>query len=85
MYPGFWQIVLVLVIVLVLFGAGRLPQVMGDLAKGVRNFKSGLKEADPGSEAPAPAPAPRAIGEASGPAPVHTASAHHETHGPKAP
>ncbi len=34
------------VIVLVIFGAGKLPQVMGDLAKGVKAFKDGLKDGD---------------------------------------
>lgn len=44
---GVWQVVLVLVIVLILFGAGKLPKVMGDVAKGVKNFKEGMKE-EPG-------------------------------------
>ena len=39
-----WHVILVLLVVLILFGAGRLPQVMGDLAKGLKNFKSGLKD-----------------------------------------
>ncbi|MBN8828679.1 MAG: twin-arginine translocase TatA/TatE family subunit [Sphingobacteriia bacterium] len=34
--------VIVLLIVLVLFGAGKLPKVMGDVGKGLRNFKKGL-------------------------------------------
>lgn len=41
---GFWQIVVILLIVLILFGAGKLPQVMGDLGKGLRSFKAGLNE-----------------------------------------
>ena len=41
---GIWQIVLILVIVLILFGAGKLPRVMGDIAKGVKSFKAGLKD-----------------------------------------
>lgn len=41
---GIWQIVLILVIVLILFGAGKLPRVMGDVARGVKSFKAGLKE-----------------------------------------
>jgi sec-independent protein translocase protein TatA len=36
----------VLVIVLIVFGAGKLPKVMGDLGKGVRSFKAGLKDDD---------------------------------------
>ena len=43
---GIWQVVLILAIVLIIFGAGKLPQVMGDVAKGVKSFKSGLKDDD---------------------------------------
>jgi len=39
-----WMIVLL--IVLLLFGAGKLPRVMGDFAKGLKAFKSGMKEDD---------------------------------------
>ncbi len=41
---GIWQVVLILVIVLILFGAGKLPKVMGDVAAGVKNFKRGMKD-----------------------------------------
>ena len=37
-----WQIVLVLVIILILFGAGKIPRVMGDVAKGIKSFKKGM-------------------------------------------
>ena len=43
---SFGHILLVLIVVLVLFGAGKLPNVMGDLGKGLRNFKDGLKGDD---------------------------------------
>lgn len=43
---GIWQVVLILVIVLILFGAGKLPKVMGDVAAGVKNFKKGMREDD---------------------------------------
>lgn len=36
--------VVVLAIILILFGAGKLPRVMGDFAKGIKAFKSGMKE-----------------------------------------
>ena len=39
---GIWQWVIVLVIVLLLFGRGKIPELMGDVAKGIRNFKKGL-------------------------------------------
>lgn len=38
------ELLLILVIVFVLFGAGKLPQVMGDIGKGIRGLKKGLKE-----------------------------------------
>ncbi len=41
---GFKEILLILVVVLVLFGAGKLPKVMGDLGKGIKNFKDGLSK-----------------------------------------
>ena len=48
---GVWQVVLILLVVLIIFGAGKLPRVMGDVAKGVKNFKQGMKEdEDPASQ-----------------------------------
>ncbi len=41
---SFSQLLIVLVIVLVLFGAGKLPQVMSDLGKGLKSFKDGMKD-----------------------------------------
>ncbi len=49
---GIWQIVLILVLVLILFGAGKLPKVMGDMGKGVRNLKAGLKGEDETTASP---------------------------------
>jgi sec-independent protein translocase protein TatA len=57
---GIWQVVLVLLIVLVLFGAGKLPRVMGDVAKGVKNFKAGLREDEGKSVLSSDAGQPRA-------------------------
>ena len=39
---GIWQIVLILAIVLILFGAGKLPRVMGDVAKGIKAYTMSL-------------------------------------------
>jgi sec-independent protein translocase protein TatA len=36
---SFSHLLLVLVVVLILFGAGKLPKVMGDIGKGLRNFR----------------------------------------------
>lgn len=39
-----WHWLIVLVIVVLLFGAGKIPKLMGDVAKGVKAFKKGLKD-----------------------------------------
>lgn len=51
-----WHWLIVLAVVLLMFGAGRLPRVMGDFAKGIKAFKSGMKEGEETAAAPAPAP-----------------------------
>jgi sec-independent protein translocase protein TatA len=43
MFPSLSHLLIVLLLVLVLFGAGKLPKVMGDLGKGMRSFRDGLK------------------------------------------
>ncbi len=53
-----WHWLIVLVIVLLLFGAGKIPKLMGDVAKGVKAFKKGLNDADDeAGDAAAPAQA----------------------------
>ena len=39
--PGIWEIVIILVIILIIFGAGKLPQVGGAIGKAIRSFKRG--------------------------------------------
>lgn len=46
MTPGPLQIILVIVLILLLFGAGRVPMIMENVAKGIRSFKKGLKDED---------------------------------------
>ncbi len=41
-----WQILLVAVLFMLLFGRGKIPALMTDLAIGIKNFKSGIKDAD---------------------------------------
>ncbi len=43
MVPSFWQIFLILLIILILFGAGKLPSVTKQLFKGIKNFNSTFK------------------------------------------
>ena len=39
-----WHWLIVLVVVLLLFGRGKIPELMGDMAKGIRNFRKGMSE-----------------------------------------
>lgn len=43
---SFSHLLVILLIILLLFGAGKLPQVMTDLAKGLKAFKDGMKDND---------------------------------------
>lgn len=47
---GIWQVLIVVVLVFLLFGAGRLPRVMEDIAKGIKSFKKGISEDDKAPE-----------------------------------
>lgn len=44
-----WHWLILLVVVLLLFGAGKIPKLMGDMASGIKAFKKGMKD-DEGSE-----------------------------------
>ncbi|HYI73253.1 MAG TPA: twin-arginine translocase TatA/TatE family subunit [Skermanella sp.] len=81
---GIWQVVLILMIVLIIFGAGKLPRVMGDVAKGIKSFKSGMKDDE--DETPAEAPrvvhthaAPPATPTAAHPVPTGSTTVDHTT------
>ncbi len=41
---GVWQIALIALVVLILFGRGRISEMMGDFGKGISSFKKGLNE-----------------------------------------
>jgi sec-independent protein translocase protein TatA len=55
---GVGELLIVLVVVLVVFGPGRLPEMMGNLGKGMREFQKGLNE--PPGDAPTKSPTPQA-------------------------
>lgn len=41
---GPWQIIIVVVLIVLLFGRGKISELMGDVAKGVTSFRKGLRE-----------------------------------------
>jgi sec-independent protein translocase protein TatA len=44
--PGGWELIIILVIVLILFGANRLPQLAKGMGESIRNFKQGIAEGE---------------------------------------
>ncbi len=52
-----WHWLVVLAVVVLVFGAGKLPRAMGDIAKGVKAFKKGLSEEDT-AQTPTATPTP---------------------------
>lgn len=48
---GIWQIAIVAVVVVLLFGRGKISELMGDVAKGISSFKKGLREEETSEKA----------------------------------
>jgi len=47
---GFWQIAIVVILVVLLFGRGKISSLMGDVAKGIKSFKKGMSSDNVGEE-----------------------------------
>ena len=43
---GHWEILIILVLVLIIFGAGKLPEIGAGLGKSIRNFKKGVADVE---------------------------------------
>ncbi len=61
-FGSLWHWIIVLLVVLVLFGRGRISEIMGDFGKGIKSFKQGMADEDnkPVPPPPAQIPAPDA-------------------------
>lgn len=70
---GPFQILIIALVILVLFGRGRISEMMGDFGKGVKSFRQGLNEEDSKTNPPA---SPQRI---EGPAPVSRTATPDET------
>ena len=69
-----WHWLILLVVVLLLFGAGKIPKLMGDMASGIKAFKKGMKD-DEDTAGGQPAQAGAAPQVTATPATAHEASA----------
>jgi sec-independent protein translocase protein TatA len=63
-----WHWLVVLLVVLLLFGSGKISGLMGDLAKGIKSFKQNMKEEEPDASMTPTTPPPAATGTIPGPA-----------------
>ena len=45
--PGIWGIIIVAIVVILLFGRGKIAGMMGEVASGIKSFQKGLKDEDP--------------------------------------
>jgi sec-independent protein translocase protein TatA len=43
---GHWELLIVLILVMIIFGAGKLPQIGAGIGKGIRNFKKGVSDVE---------------------------------------
>jgi len=50
MAPSWFQILIVVVLLVLLFGRGKISELMGDVAKGIKSFKKGISEDDEKAE-----------------------------------
>jgi len=50
MAPSWFQILIVVVLLVLLFGRGKISELMGDVAKGIKSFKKGINEEEDTSE-----------------------------------
>jgi sec-independent protein translocase protein TatA len=66
-----WHWIIVALVVLVLFGRGKISETMGDFGKGIKSFKKGLGEED--NRTPPTAPPPQQIAPPPSPAPEQAA------------
>lgn len=70
-----WHWLVVLLVVLLLFGSGKISGLMGDLAKGIKSFKQNIKEDEKDASMEAQAPSPPPAGNIQGPAAAQAAAA----------
>jgi sec-independent protein translocase protein TatA len=59
MLPGPSELILILLIVVMVFGAKRIPEIMNGIGQGIRSFKKAVDEEEPSATQPTPPPSPQ--------------------------
>ncbi|MEM8696259.1 MAG: twin-arginine translocase TatA/TatE family subunit [Pseudomonadota bacterium] len=75
---GPWQIVIVVLLIVLFFGRGRISDMMGDLAKGITSFKKGLREDEDSGDSAGSSETPRIAPQPAPPASETTVEAKRE-------
>ena len=44
--PGTWEIIIIVALLIIIFGRGKISDLMGEVAKGIKSFKKGISEDD---------------------------------------
>jgi sec-independent protein translocase protein TatA len=83
-FGSVWHWLLVILVLVLLFGVGKISGLMGDLAKGIKSFKKEMAEGESEAPAPEPEPAPRVIEHKKPAAKAKTASRAKTPRTPKA-
>jgi sec-independent protein translocase protein TatA len=60
---GLREILILVLIVVLVFGARKIPSILGDFGKGIKNFRKGLGEGDDSTPPRADEPPPRQLGD----------------------
>ncbi|MCL6250990.1 twin-arginine translocase TatA/TatE family subunit [Altererythrobacter sp. KTW20L] len=69
---GPWQLAIIAILILVLFGRGRISEMMGDFGKGINSFKKGMSETGEDKPAAPQAPPAQIASPEAAPAPTET-------------
>ena len=77
MAPSLWQILIVVVLLVLLFGRGKISALMGDVAKGIKAFKKGMTEDETTVKPVAPSDPVRTLDHQTG-APTTSATSDHK-------
>ena len=73
-----WHWIVVIAVVLLLFGRGKISELMGDVAQGIKAFKKGMSEDEVAKTEPPPPADPKTIDHQPAPAPHQPAPAPHQ-------
>jgi sec-independent protein translocase protein TatA len=85
-FGSIWHWLLVILVLVLLFGAGKISGLMGDLAKGIKSFKKEMAEGDSEpAAAPEPQPAPKVIEHKPKPKPAAKAKTAARAKAPRTP